>query len=188
MSEMKVDHGGVDILVAQQTLNGMNGSPGFDEMGGKGMSEGVDGRLGDVQLLASNDDESLEGGDQHRLLSAVHAGCQIGGAMSATSCAGKEQERMLMEKPVTPQILDHGFGDGDHSISATFSIAHPQLALITADVMNGEVETLGEAQTTTVDELDRNAITPQPDVMQELHDLITSHDRREFVLIAGVDL
>ncbi len=38
---MRVDHGGGDVAVAEELLNGPDVLPGFEQVGGEGVSEGM---------------------------------------------------------------------------------------------------------------------------------------------------
>lgn len=42
MGEVQIDHGGVDLLVAEQALDGVKMSAGFEQMSGEGMTQGMD--------------------------------------------------------------------------------------------------------------------------------------------------
>jgi hypothetical protein len=52
MGQVEIDHGGVDLLMTQQFLDRVNGGSRLDEMGGEGMSQGVNGGFREVQFLA----------------------------------------------------------------------------------------------------------------------------------------
>jgi len=41
MGQMQVDHGRIDLLVPEQPLDGVEAGPGFDEMGGEAVSQGM---------------------------------------------------------------------------------------------------------------------------------------------------
>ena len=70
---MEIDHGGGDLFVPEQLLDGVQMCAGFQQMGGKRMAQRVDRGGGEVELFAGDDDQALEGGARHGAGGGVHA-------------------------------------------------------------------------------------------------------------------
>ena len=73
MGEMQIDHGGVDLLVAEQGLHGVQARSGFEQVCREAVAQGVDGGVGQAEFLAGDNDEALEGTQRHRAGGPVHA-------------------------------------------------------------------------------------------------------------------
>jgi len=65
VSQVQIDHGGLDLLVPQQLLDGVEMSAGFQEMGGEAVTQRMDRGGRKIELVADHGDEALEGTDRH---------------------------------------------------------------------------------------------------------------------------
>ena len=62
VEDVGIDHGGANVFVAEEFLHGANIVPRFEEMGGKGMAEGVTGdAFGEPQELNGFSNDLLDG-------------------------------------------------------------------------------------------------------------------------------
>ena len=62
MRDVEINHGGGDLLMAEQLLDGVQMRAGFEEMRGKGMTQRMDRSGGKVELFAGQDHEPLQRG------------------------------------------------------------------------------------------------------------------------------
>jgi hypothetical protein len=70
------------------------------------LAQGMHGSCGQVELLAGQDDQALEGGTGHGAGGCVHAlGQRCRGVVIAAAGVGEEQERVTVEGPVAAQFL-----------------------------------------------------------------------------------
>lgn len=153
--------------MAQEFLDGVQMRPGLQEMGSKRMTQRMDGGRWEVELLASHDDQPLEGGTRHRAGGGVHApGQRLRGVVIAPACVGEDQQRVPVKGPVAAQFLPHRSGQGHDAVLVSFALADKQFVFLTFDVVNGQPETFAEPQPATVDELEGSAIAAQTDVGQ----------------------
>ena len=97
VGEVDVEHGGVDVAVPQQRLNGVQAGPGLDEMRGERMAQRVRRADGDVEIFTRDDHEPLQGAHGHRADGVVHAPGGLCRIAAAASGAGEEQQRMTVE-------------------------------------------------------------------------------------------
>ena len=93
-----------------------------------------------------------------------------------------------MEGPVAAQFLHHGGGQGHDAVLVSFAVADEEFVLLSFDVVNGEPETLAQAQTAAVDQFEGSAIAPQTDVGQQIMDLLAGEHGGQDVVIFGLDL
>jgi len=184
--EVEIDHGGVDVAVPEQGLDGVQAGTGLDQMGGEGMAQGVYRADGDVELLARLDHQALQRADGHGAHRLAHAAGDVPGRATSASDVGKEQQRMAVELPITAQVLDHNRGNGHHAAFVALAVADPQFAVRGVDIVDGQREALREAQPAAVNELEGNAVAAQPDVMEQADDFRTGqHDRMGFLVLSA---
>lgn len=60
MRDMQVDHGGGDLFVAEQFLDGVQMRACFEQMGSKGMPQRMDFRGREIELFTGGDQEPLQ--------------------------------------------------------------------------------------------------------------------------------
>src|SRR5262249_19782324 len=101
---------------------------------------------------------------------------------------GEQQQRVPVKAPVAAQFLPHGGGQGHDAILMSFAVANEQFVFVAFDVVNGQPETLAQAQPATVDELERSAVAAQTNVSQQVTDLLAREDGGKCVVIFGLDL
>ena len=99
-----------------------------------------------------------------------------------------EQQGMAMKAVVVPEILDHGSGNRNHPVMVSLALSDPEFVFRAENIVNGQIEALGESEPAAVDELDGGSVTTEPDVMEQVTDLLASKDRRELVVVLGLDL
>ena len=189
VGQMQIHHGGGDLFMAQEFLDGVQMRAGFQEMGGKGMTQRMHGSSGEVELFAGDDDQPLEGGTGHGAGGGVHApGQRLRGVVIAAARVGEEQERVAVESPVAAQFLLHGGGQRHDPVLVSLAVANEQLVFLAFDVVDGQPEAFAQAQPATVDELERSAVAAQADVGQQIMDLLAGEHGGKGVVIFGADL
>ena len=107
MGEVKIDHGGIDVLVSEQSLDGVQARSGLDQVGGEAMTQCVDSAFFDALFLAGLDHEALQRTDGHGSLVPVHAGSGFLQIIVPPATVWKNQQRVTMECPVAAQVPDH---------------------------------------------------------------------------------
>jgi hypothetical protein len=188
MRDVEIDHGGVDLLMAEEFLNRVQMSAGFEEMRGKGMAQGMDGSSRDVELIAGQDHEPLQGGTGHGPGGVVHANSQSRGVVVPTTHVGKDQEWMPVKRPVGTQFLIKRRGQRHDAIAMPFAASDEELVFSAGDVVDGERQAFAQAQAASVDELDGSAVTAQADEVDEIDDLLSSEHGGKAVVILRADL
>ena len=100
---------------------------------------------------------------------------------------GEKQERVLVDPPVTAQLVVEGSGQRNNPVLMAFAMADDELVLPAKDVVDGEAEALAEPEAAAIDELEWGAVTAQADVPEELTDLLAGEDGRKGVVIPGAN-
>lgn len=60
MGQMQINHGGSDLLMSQQALDGVEMSAGFEQVSREAVTQGMNRSAGDIELLTSEDKEALQ--------------------------------------------------------------------------------------------------------------------------------
>ena len=142
MGQMKVDHGGVDLLVAQKGLDGVETGATFEHVRGKAVPKGVCAAEREAEFFASENQEALDRSDGHGIEGGVHALAERLTVGLAAACVGKKQERVAMESPVASQLFHHGGWNGNHAVFESLAGANEELVFVAEDVVDGEAEAL----------------------------------------------
>ena len=74
------------------------------------------------------------------------------------------------------------------AIPIAFAVADPQLVLIAEDIVDGQRETLGETQAAAVDEFEKDAVTAQTDVGEQVANLFAGEHGGKLIVVFGPDL
>ena len=90
VGDMQIHHRGVDLLVSEQCLHGMQTCSGFDEMGCEAVTKGVERGIGNVEFLAGDYDQTLERTHGHRFGGAPHATRNLCRRASSASDIGEK--------------------------------------------------------------------------------------------------
>ena len=103
LGEMQIDHGGFKLRVAHVSLNDAQIHPGFEQMGGIRMAQGVHRDV----LFA---DARLELGMAKGALNAAlgHGGLGILGAFAVSPQCGEEQARIAVCGPMAAEQIQGG--------------------------------------------------------------------------------
>ena len=171
------------MRVTEQCLHGVQARAAFDEVRGEGMTQRVHGGVRQVEFLARDEHETLQGTHRHRCRGVVHADAELRAIIVATTNVRKEQQRMPMESPVAAQVFEHVRRQRHDAVFAAFAMPHTQLLLAADDVVDRQTEALTEAQPAAVDELQRDAVAPQPDVVEQRVDLLAREHQWQLVMI-----
>ena len=107
VGEVQIDLSRVDVGVTEQGLDGVQARAAFDEVRGEGMAQRMHGGIRQVELLARDEHEALQGTHRHRRGGAVHAKAELRAVIVATACVGEQQQRMPMKGPVAAQVFEH---------------------------------------------------------------------------------
>ena len=169
-------------------LHGVQAGTAFDQMRGKAVPQRVRRGIGQVEFLAREHEQALQRVVRHRARRGVHAFGQSLRRVVATACIGEEQQWMAMKLPVVTQVFEHRRRQWDGAVLVAFAGTDAQLVLAADDIMDGQVQTLRKAQPAAVDELQRRAVAPQADVLQERLHLLAREHRRQRVVILRLDL
>lgn len=93
-----------------------------------------------------------------------------------------------MKSPIAAQFEVHGGWQRNDAILVSFAMADEELVFASGDVVNGQAQTFAQAQTATIDELERGAIAAQANVGEEVMNLPAGEHGRKGVVIFGADL
>ena len=189
VGQMQIHHGGGDLFMAQEFLDGVQMRPGLQEMRGKRMTQRMHRGIREVELFAGHNNQPLEGGTRHRAGGGVHApGQRRRGVVVPSACVGEDEQRVPVKAPVAAQFLPQGGGQGHDAVLVSFAVANEQFVFLAFDVVNGQPETFAQAQPATVDELEGSAVAPQTDVGQKIMDLLPGKHGWKRVMIFSLDL
>lgn len=139
-------------------------------------------------MLASEDEEALQGGVRHGAGGIVHACGQGLRVAIAAADVGEEEQGMLVESPVASQLVVEAGWQRKDAILVALGVADEQLVVGALDVVDGQAEAFTQAQAAGVDELERGAVATQTDVGEQIVDLLTGEDSREDIVVLGADL
>lgn len=111
LGEMQIDHGGFESRVSEVTLDETEVDAGFEQMGGVGMSEGMDGdaEFGNAGPLFRFAKGALDAVSAHGIRGAR-------GLLLIAPGGGKEPGFVTMGFPVGPQQNEGVFGQGDVAV------------------------------------------------------------------------
>jgi hypothetical protein len=136
--QMQIDHRGGDLLVPEQFLDGVQMRSGFKQMRGEGMAQRMNRRVGNVELLAGEDQQPLQRGARHGAGRRVHSFGQSLRVVVAATDIWKDQERMLVDSPVAAEFLVHGGGQREDPILMSLAVADEQFVFFAANVVDGQ--------------------------------------------------
>lgn len=202
---MGVNLGGFDVAVAEQVLDGPDVGAGFEQMGGKGMAEGVAGSgFGQAGLDDGLVDRPLEQGLVH-VVAALLAGVGVfpaaglrehplprpiltGVDVFAVQGFGQFHqapavgEVLLMELADGGQVigqvgLEAGRQHGD-AILGPLALADQNLVALEVDVLDPQVETLLEAHAGAVKDAGRQGLVAL-ELGQNPTDLVPTENQRQ---------
>ena len=188
VGEMQIDHGGVDVLVAEERLDGVEAGPGFEHVRGKRMAQRVDAHVRNIEFLAGGNKEALERGDRHGIGGRVHARPSPVDMPMALSDIRKKQERVFVKLPKVNKVAEHGRRKRDHPILVALAVADDELVFSARNVVDGKRKALGKAQPAAVDELERGAVAAQAHMVEQIVDLLAGEHGRKLVMVLGFDL
>jgi len=175
-----VDHGGLDVLVAEEFLNGADVVAVLEEVGGEGVAKGVGGdvfldpglegggadgflKQGGVGVVAhglfgvgvdgegQGGEEVLPGGFAGGV--GVFAGEGIGEPDLAESISQVGLVDALDGFDLPAQVGDEGGGQDGGAVVFAFSVADEDLAVAEVDVFDAQAHTFHQAQAAAVEEL-----------------------------------
>ena len=116
MGDVQVDHGGSDLFMAEKFLDGVQMSAGFQEVSGEAVAQRMGSRGGDVELLAGQDEQTLQRGVRHGRGGLAHALGQDFEVVVAAADVGKEEQRVPVKLPVALQFLPQAGGQRHDAI------------------------------------------------------------------------
>jgi len=176
---MGVDHGGFDVFVSEEFLNGANVVAVLEEVGGEGVTEGVrgDGFL-DAGFLGGSTDGFLEqagvevvahglfgfgvygerrGGeevlpDEFAGGVGVFAGEGVGKPDFAESVCEVGLVDALNGLDLTLEVGDEGVGEDGNAVIFAFAVADDDLAVAEVYVFDAQAEAFHEAESASVED------------------------------------
>lgn len=95
--------------------------------------------VGQVDFLAGQHEQPLQGAARHGRLRFVHSSGQLVGiALTSTSDVGEDEYGMAVKAIIGTQILQHVFCQRNHPILETLALADDQFPFLAFDVVDGE--------------------------------------------------
>ncbi len=137
---MEVHHGGFQADMTEELLNGSQVDAGLQEMGGIGVSEGVNG---DVLF---RDAGQLFGSSEGALDTAFgHSRGSIRRSPAVSSDSREDKPRMPMGFPMLPEDMEGSFRQGDVAVFCPFATMDMNHLSCTVDIGNLQMEAFMEA-------------------------------------------
>lgn len=181
---MGVDHGGLDVLVAEEFLHGADVVAFLQQLGGKGVAEGM-GRYGffDAGLFGGVVDGALQG-RRVDVVAADNAGQRVGGALAGgedelpgpfprgaavffAEGIGEDDLTVAFGQVFLVQgfsILQQLFQFGDEAVGqdggavvVALAAADDDLAVVKIQVFNAQTQALAEADAGTIEDAGHEA-------------------------------
>ena len=188
MGEVQINHGGIDLFVTEEVLNGVKACPTFDHVGGKTMAQAMRCCFGNIKLGAGQNNKPLKGPVRHRGGCRMHTGAKFGSLLDPATRVGENEKRIAMVSVVFAQVLEHIRGNGNHAVLESLALSDEEFSFLALDVMDGEREAFGQPKPAAVEEFYGNAVATQTDFAEQLTDLLTGEHDGQCLGILGSDL
>ena len=181
LEDMGVYHGGADVFVAEEFLDGADVVAAFQQVGGEGVPQHMGGDVfGDACFAGGLTDGFLDAAGV-QVVAAEQAAARVGGEVFGgeevlpfpTACRGGvfafqsvgEGDplpagvfQVAGVNAARPLNLDfevglEGFGEQGGAVFVAFAAAHEDVVVFEVDILDAEAEGFGEAQPAAVEEL-----------------------------------
>ena len=177
---MGVDHGGADVFVSEQFLNGANVIAILEKMGGKGMAKGMaTDALLDARFLGGFFDGALQSQFVH-VVAAFFAAARVGGTFGGRKevlpnqfaigfgvfllertgqvnfAKARGQVFLVVEADLfdlPPEGGDDGIGQGRDAVFFAFAIADGDGFVFKVNIFDAQSDTFHQAQSGAVEDL-----------------------------------
>jgi len=177
--QVRVDGGGGRTLVAEVDLDLAEIFALFEQVGGVGMTQGVDmGLLGEGGCLQRETEGALQGAAAHGLGGG-------GGFLVAVTFAGEEQRGMAMGFPLLAQEVEGALGQWDIPVPVALAGADVEEQAFGVDVADLEAQGFAQAQAAGVDGGQADPVVQFGHGGEEAADLAGGEDDRELELGIG---
>jgi len=176
VGEVEVDHGGFELGMSQGALDKTGSDTRFEQMGGVGMAQRMDGHtgVGDPGTLWSFAEGALDTGAPHG------AGRRRTVFLLAPS-GGKTPGRVTMGFPRGPQPHQGLFGQGDVPVFGALATMDMDLEALSIDGRDLEIESLREPEAQAIDGGKGDLVVQGGGRLKEPRALLHTEDGRETV-------
>lgn len=172
--EMEVDHGGFELGVPQVALDEPGIDTRFEQMGGVGMPEGMNGHpsFGHPSTMFGCAAGTLDTGATHG------RGCRRA-LLVITPSSGKEPGGVTVGFPVGSQQREGRFGQGDIPVFGALTAVDMDLEALAINVGDLKGECLVEPQSQAIDGGEVDLIVQGSGGLEETPDFLHPEDGRE---------
>jgi hypothetical protein len=146
LGEVEIDHSGFELGMAHVSLDDPQVDSGFEEMGGIGVAQGVNGD-GLFAYSCSNfgpTEGALDTTFGHGRLSLL-------GSCAASAKGGEEETRVAVGYPIAAEQMEGGLGERDVAILGALPTVDMDHHPVAVDIGDFEMESLVKSQAAGVD-------------------------------------
>jgi hypothetical protein len=139
------------VAVSEQALQGGQVGPGFEEVCGVTVPQGMAGdRLCQPRRFPSSQNGSLQSGDVER----------------TARWTGEEPVGWSMLQPVSPQVGEKFVVEGHTTVLATLAMPHPENVTSGIDVSDAKVKNLAGSQSAAVSNAEHESVAARWDSVE----------------------
>jgi hypothetical protein len=178
--KVEIEHGGFELGMAHVSLDDPEVDPGFEEMGGVGMPEGMNGNT-----LFKNASSKLGATEGSLDTTFSHGVVSLVGAFAISAKGREQQVRMAMGLPVTAQQVEGGLGEWDVAILGAFAPVHMNHHAVAVDIRDFEIECFLESEATGVHGGEVGIVLEGLNAGKEAPDFFGAKDRGKAMFILG---
>jgi hypothetical protein len=174
LGKVEIDHGGFELSMAHVTLDDPQVDPGFEEVGGIGVAEGVNG---DRLFVNSGSDLGATEGPLDAALS--HGQGSVLGSITASTQSREEETGVTVGSPIVAEQVEGRRGKRDVAVLGALSPVDMDHHAGRVDIGDFEVEAFVESEAAGIDGGEIGVILGGFDLGQEAADFFPAKDGRE---------
>jgi hypothetical protein len=177
---MQVDHGGLELGVAQVLLDHPQVDSRLEQMGGIGVPKGMDR---DAAFLDASFPLGLSEGFLHAALR--HGSIGRSSPIAASAQSGEDQARVAVPRPVPAQSPQGGLGQGHEAVLGPFAAVDMDHHAPAVDI--GDLQALGllQAQSAGIDGREEGPVVGGAHTAEHRAHLLHREYRRQAALALG---
>jgi len=176
MGEVEVDHRGCELGMSQVPLNEARIDARFEQMGGVGVPEGMDGnaQFGDSSPVFGGTTGTLDTG-------ATQRGSRRRTLGVIPPRGGKEPGGVPLGFPVGAQQCERLSGQGDRAVFGALPTVDMDLQALTIDVGNLQEEGFVKPESQAIDRGEVDLVMPGGSRLEDTSDFVKTEDSGEVV-------
>jgi hypothetical protein len=146
LGKVEIDHGGFELGMAHVSLDDPQVDSGFEEMGGIGMAQGVNGDTFFVDSCSN-----LGTAESPLDTTLGHGRRSVLCSITVSAKGWEEEARMTVGHPIAAEQVEGGLGEGHVAIFRALSTVDMDHHAAAIDIGDFEVETFMESQAAGID-------------------------------------